>query len=105
MKMENELKALAESILDAVPPDACASPRQTDEVRRLARVALRTKENVGHPLNERELATVLAALRAFQSLTNAGRDYADYGIRDDHFEKCEPLDDEEIDALCERLNS
>jgi hypothetical protein len=48
-------------------------------------------------LNDRELATVLAALRTAQE---------DRPIFEQmpHFEDVEPLDDDEIDALCEELN-
>jgi hypothetical protein len=50
-------------------------------------------------LNNRELATVLAALRYWQrGLTDVVRAEAE------HFDNCEPLTDPEIDALCERLN-
>jgi len=50
-------------------------------------------------LNERELATVLAALRLFQRIQDAlflgGMD---------HFADCEPLPNDDIDDLCERIN-
>lgn len=52
-------------------------------------------------LNDRELATVLAALRHWQ-------DDIPEGDREgfDHFdEKLTPLNDDEIDKLCEALNS
>jgi len=45
--------------------------------------------------NRRELATILAALRLFQ------KQHPDT----EHFEDVEPLNDDEIDSLCERLNS
>ena len=52
-------------------------------------------------LNEREIAQVLAALRNWQvdALNeNLAETFAS------HFEDHEPLSDEEIDALCERIN-
>lgn len=52
-------------------------------------------------LSERELATILAALRCFQDdLREAGE--ALCGM--DQFQVHEPLTADEIDALCERLN-
>ena len=48
-------------------------------------------------LTYRELSTILAALRLFQSERDWGRDLP-------HFDDCTPLDDAEIDELCERLN-
>lgn len=52
-------------------------------------------------VSERELATVLAALRFWQ------RQLADCDGRDispDHFDCVEPLSATEVDILCERLN-
>lgn len=51
--------------------------------------------------NARELATILAALRLWRSLTAPTRDRA---FAREHFVECTPLDDAEIDDLCERLN-
>lgn len=53
-------------------------------------------------LSERELATVLAALRYWQ------QDLADNDecpISEGHFEDHDPLTVDEIDDLCERLNA
>lgn len=53
-------------------------------------------------VNSRELATILAALRHFQSSfrpTSAARD----GF--EQFADCEPLNADEIDGLCERINT
>jgi hypothetical protein len=48
---------------------------------------------------ERELATILAALREWQNYL------VRYGLpRREHFEGCKPLTCEEIDELCERIN-
>ena len=57
-------------------------------------------------LTDRELATVLAALRFWQEemLDDGGA----YGARDrspEHFHDVEPLERAEVDALCEELNS
>jgi hypothetical protein len=52
-------------------------------------------------MSERELATVLAALRYWQQDLNANDSPP---IDGEHFAECEPLSSEEIDALCERLN-
>jgi len=51
-------------------------------------------------MNKREIATVLAALRYWQD------EYRDYPEITDtpHFDECTPLEDDEIDALCEKLN-
>jgi hypothetical protein len=47
---------------------------------------------------ERELATVLAALRMWQAGSHEPAELSE------HFDECEPLSPDEIDALCERLN-
>jgi len=47
--------------------------------------------------DERELATILAALRLFQSRKKAPKSM-------EHFQDCTPLTASEIDALCERLS-
>ena len=52
-------------------------------------------------LTDREVAVLLAALRNWQT-DSLNEDLADAFAG--HFEDQEPLDDEEIDALCERLN-
>ena len=57
--------------------------------------------------NERELATVLAALRNWQmELSQMSQDEIDDMGGDCHFEGVEGggLDADEIDSLCERLN-
>ncbi len=52
-------------------------------------------------LSDRELATLLAALRYWQQdLTES-----EEGPISEHFEDVEPLTVEEIDDLCERLNT
>ncbi len=54
-------------------------------------------------LSDRELATVLAALRYWQRQSSKAVDAA--LLSPDHFEEsCTPLTDREIDGLCERLN-
>ena len=52
-------------------------------------------------LNDREIALVLAALRNWQ-VDGLNEDLAETFAG--HFEEHEPLSDEEIDALCERIN-
>ena len=52
-------------------------------------------------LNEREIAQVLAALRNWQ-VDGLNEDLADTFAG--HFEDHAPLSDEEIEALCERIN-
>jgi hypothetical protein len=47
-----------------------------------------------------ELATVLAALRYWQRMT----DEATRGNISEHFDEEEPLTDDDIDELCEKLN-
>lgn len=54
-------------------------------------------------LNDRELATVLASLRLFQT-TDAGNAAKNLGL-EPYFEEALPLNAEEIDKLCERLNT
>lgn len=49
-------------------------------------------------LNYQELATVLAALRLMQNAD------AEQIAGMFHFDDCEPLDDDAIDELCERIN-
>lgn len=51
-------------------------------------------------LNERDLATILAALRYWRGHIRMD-DRKKYPYFDD---ECEPLDDFEIDVLCEELN-
>lgn len=54
-------------------------------------------------VSERELATILAALRLFQS--NYDSENSEYQeIFSLHFEDYTPLTNQEIDSLCERLN-
>jgi hypothetical protein len=52
-------------------------------------------------LTQRELATVLAGLRALQRSTGDVTRSAEYRRR---FAGVRPLDNAEIDALCDRLN-
>jgi Ser/Thr protein kinase RdoA (MazF antagonist) len=52
-------------------------------------------------LTDREVATLLAALRNWQT-DSLNEDLAE--AFSGHFEEHEPLSDEEIDALCQRLN-
>jgi len=56
-------------------------------------------------LTQRELATILAALRNWQDVTSdtGGNDPRE--LSPDHFTDCEPLDFDEIEDLCERLNT
>jgi len=51
-------------------------------------------------MNEKETATVLAALRYWQEETQMSQ-----RKNHDHFESMVPLDDDEIDELCENLNT
>jgi hypothetical protein len=53
-------------------------------------------------LNYAELSTTLAALRLFQ---NVRRHDGDLIEEMDHFVDAEPLTDNQIDSLCERLNA
>jgi len=53
-------------------------------------------------MTKRELATVLAALRYWQQDLEASDAPP---ISEEFFADCEPLTSEEIDELCERLNS
>jgi hypothetical protein len=52
-------------------------------------------------LTDRELATVLAALRLWQAAYEHGEDLAPYA---GHFAEVSPLSSHDIDELCERLN-
>jgi predicted transcriptional regulator len=52
-------------------------------------------------LSDREVATLLAALRNWQ-IDGLNEDLADAFAG--HFEDHDPLSDDEIDELCERLN-
>jgi hypothetical protein len=52
-------------------------------------------------LTDREIATLLASLRNWQ-IDGLNEDLGD--AFSGHFEDHEPLSDDEIDALCERLN-
>lgn len=53
-------------------------------------------------LTDRELATVLAALRLWQS--QDGETNSELNAIASNEGQCEPLTEEEIDDLCERLN-
>jgi len=53
-------------------------------------------------LNKRETATVLAALRYFQ---RQPRNVVRGSLIQLHFDDVEPLSDEQIDSLCERINT
>lgn len=54
-----------------------------------------------------EAATIFAALRVFQGISEGERtSFTAAGLREmEYFEDVEPLKPEEIDALCERLNT
>ena len=56
-------------------------------------------------LTDRELATVLAALRYWQQDLIVNSDEGDGEPIDERLDGLTPLSSEEIDALCERLNS
>lgn len=61
-----------------------------------------TNEIIHHEMNDRQLATVLAALRYWQSRTVlVERADSNLATREDEFA---PLSDAEIDRLCEALN-
>lgn len=47
-----------------------------------------------------ELATILASLRHFQMSVDRTERIKEFP---DHFDECEPLNDQEIDQLCARL--
>lgn len=53
-------------------------------------------------LTSSELATILAALRAFQVLYPPDAAVCHFP---EHFEDCEPLDSDAINELCEKLNT
>lgn len=53
-------------------------------------------------LNKRETATVLAALRYFQ---RQPRNVVRGSLIQLHFDDVKPLSDEQIDSLCERINT
>lgn len=57
------------------------------------------------PLNDRELATVLAALRYWQGLLLENAHVHDCGAIATDNGVLKPLEVDEIDALCERLNT
>lgn len=54
-------------------------------------------------LNYQELSTVLAALRVFQDLIDD--DELENYRRLPHFDDVEPLTSEQIDTLCEEINT
>jgi hypothetical protein len=58
------------------------------------------KTNPPRQLTDRELATILYALRGTQYDIETGVDISDSL----HFVDCDPLNAEEIEALCEDLN-
>jgi hypothetical protein len=54
-------------------------------------------------LNYAELSTTLAALRLFQNVRRHDGDLAVEQM--EHFDEVDPLTDDQIDSLCERLNT
>jgi hypothetical protein len=56
-------------------------------------------------LSNKELATVLAALRNWQEITSPEGGNKPEELMPDHFADDEPLTTDEIDELCERLNT
>jgi hypothetical protein len=60
--------------------------------------------DVPAPFNNRELATTLYALRELQGEMHETNDVLAEMKDSPHFEDCEPLTEDEIDTLCERLN-
>ncbi len=71
------------------------------EIVRLKRRRKEKKDMADVQLSDRERAQLLAALRNWQT-DSLNEDLAE--AFSGHFEEHEPLSDEEIDALCERLN-
>ena len=64
------------------------------------------KPYVAPRFDYREVCTVLAALRVFQAHNLTDYVPNDLGTRImdmEHFEDCEPLNGDEVDALCERI--
>ena len=55
-------------------------------------------------LNDRELSTVLAALHYWQRTAILTPELPEYDIACENCDSDGPLDDNEIDALCERIN-
>ncbi|MFB6274325.1 MAG: hypothetical protein ABEL51_15685 [Salinibacter sp.] len=55
-------------------------------------------------MNKRETATVLAALRLFQDVRDMDPDLIE-PYRNFHFTEDAPLADDEINELCERINT
>lgn len=55
-------------------------------------------------LDSQEIATILAALRHLQTTTAPGTGWMVREIAPELFEAVEPLEDEAIDDLCEKLN-
>jgi hypothetical protein len=58
-----------------------------------------------HDLTDRELATVVFALRNMQPLVDHEDSRRELAEEQEHFADQEPLTAAEIDALCERLNA
>jgi hypothetical protein len=83
-----------------VEASTACKKRLSDAIRREA-----VGEALGSPVtfNTRELATVLAALRLWQQTANRHEDPL-WNIATDEG-TLEPLDEDEIDALCEQLNT
>lgn len=52
-------------------------------------------------MNERQIATTLAALRHFQKTVPEQDRHGHYN---EHYEEVTPLSDSEIDDLCEEIN-
>lgn len=91
--------ALDEAVREAKDDEASALNGRG----RVAQIAYLTRaEPASRPLDGRELATVLAALRHYQRWH---RDDDEFNEIATNCGTLEPLTAEEIDALCERLNS
>ena len=88
----------------------CGSPIEGDGemcAECAADAAAEAKRKAGsiEVFNDRELNTILHALRMMQDYRRHGQNPLCDDLHGcDHFEEVQPLEDEEIDALCERLN-
>lgn len=92
---------------EAFDSDTLAQLELPPEIGYDAFVAKEIAESKKQEFTPRELQTVLAALRYWQDSMDESADAEEWGIIDTvgHFREHKPLSPDEIEELCERLNS
>jgi len=90
--------------LAACPSCMMAHDKALPDVPSPAATATESSTGPIQVFSDRELATVLYALREIQMGLHDTDDVREEMAVSEHFDHCTPLDESEIDVLCERLN-